>query len=67
MSNQAATTDFLLLAQYYRTALIKIRDETVPFTKPWRLANDALQKPPKPKIVILAVGPNDKQLEMKFK
>ena len=36
------------LANYYREQLVKIRDEEVPFTRSWRLANDALQNPPKP-------------------
>jgi len=40
--------ELMSLATHYRKALCKIRDETVPFTREWRLANNALQtKPPK--------------------
>jgi len=42
-----AVDELMVLVGHYRLALCKIRENSIPFTREWRLANDALQKPPK--------------------
>ena len=56
--------ELLALAKHYRTALLKIREDTITFTREWRLANDALQKAPKPPTTLQCV--EGVQLEMTF-
>jgi len=46
----------IAIANHYRKALYDIREDEVPFTRAWRIANHALQNAPQPS--------NAKQLEL---